>query len=72
MASDYVNHQKQSTSNPHQISPDPDIQEENEGWNVDNWNNEVYKFEQNSLIKNKLGLIVNKRLELFLSVFMDF
>jgi hypothetical protein len=37
------------------------FQEETESWNVDNWNNEVYKFEQDSLIKNKLGLIVNKR-----------
>ncbi|CAD5228992.1 unnamed protein product [Bursaphelenchus okinawaensis] len=33
-------------------------------WNVDNWNNEVFKYERDTLIKNKLGLIVNKRYEI--------
>ncbi|CAD5234821.1 unnamed protein product [Bursaphelenchus xylophilus] len=38
------------------------VQEKN--WNVDNWTNEVFKFERDTLIKNKLGLIVNKRYEI--------
>ncbi|KAI6210737.1 Protein kinase domain-containing protein [Aphelenchoides besseyi] len=40
------------------------VQNTNENWNVDNWSNEVFKFEQDSLIKNKLGLIVNKRYQI--------
>lgn len=33
-------------------------------WKVDSWSNEVFKYEQDTLIKNKLGLIVHKRYEI--------